>query len=403
MTSMTTPSGQALAYSYNSNNQLTGVSLNGATLISNVTYEPFGPVAGWTWSNGTLAVRGYDLDGRLNLIDSAGLSTYGFDEAGQIRTRLDDTPAPYMLPAGITTVAVDSASNRITSTTGTLARAHSYDAVGNTTTLGGVTLAYNYANRLKSATQSGVTTNYTFNALGQRIRKSAASGTTVFVYDEAGHLLGEYTSTGGLIQETLWVGDIPIATLRPKAGGGVDVFYVHTDHLNTPRRVTRPSDNMIVWRWDSDPFGNAPANADPDGDSAQFAYPLRFPGQYFDAESGLHYNYSRNYDPQTNRYVESDPIGQRGGINTYIYALANPISYVDSFGLFCTKDFVSHYYFGSGPIDLGSVGLQNQFKNSASVQSAVSQFNGLLRSGGKARAAKACAGRTSGARLTRLC
>jgi RHS repeat-associated protein len=77
----------------------------------------------------------------------------------------------------------------------------------------------------------------------------------------------------------------------------------------------------------------AAANDDPDGDGVGFTYNPRFPGQYFDAETGLHYNYFRDYDPATGRYVESDPIGLDGGLNTYGYGLANPIKYTDSLAL----------------------------------------------------------------------
>jgi RHS repeat-associated protein len=179
---------------------------------------------------------------------------------------------------------------------------------------------------------SGVTTGYVLNALGQRVKKSNASLTRYFVYDEAGHLLGEYDGTGALIQETVWLNDTPVATLRPN-GASVSLYYVHTDHLNTPRRVSRPSDNVIVWRWDSDPFGTTAANEDPDGDSVLFAYNLRMPGQYFDAESGANYNYFRDYDPYTGRYIQSDPIGLGGGINTYAYVGGNPVGYSDPTGL----------------------------------------------------------------------
>jgi len=115
----------------------------------------------------------------------------------------------------------------------------------------------------------------------------------------------------------------------PVAAG---VYYAYADHLNTPRVITDAT-NKIVWRWDSDPFGTDAANEDPDGDGQKFSYNLRFPGQYYDRETGLHYNYFRDYEPGTGRYVQSDPIGIAGGLNTYGYVWGNPLSYVDLFGL----------------------------------------------------------------------
>jgi RHS repeat-associated protein len=147
-------------------------------------------------------------------------------------------------------------------------------------------------------------------------------------------LVGEYDGAGHLIEETVWLGDIPVATLRPDPAGGVDIYYVHSDHLNTPRRVTRPSDNAVVWAWTSDPFGNGFVDQNPDGDGQYFVYNLRFPGQYYDVETGLNYNYRRDYDPATGRYLESDPIGLHGGsYSTYAYALGNPLSNIDPLGL----------------------------------------------------------------------
>ncbi|MFO1350153.1 MAG: RHS repeat-associated core domain-containing protein [Gammaproteobacteria bacterium] len=113
--------------------------------------------------------------------------------------------------------------------------------------------------------------------------------------------------------------------------GGV-VYFIHTDHLDTPRVITDAA-GTVVWRWVSDPFGEAAANEDPDQDSVTFTFNLRFPGQYFDAETGLHYNYTRDYDPTVGRYVQSDPIGLRGGINTYAYVKGNPLLFSDLFGL----------------------------------------------------------------------
>ena len=229
------------------------------------------------------------------------------------------------------TYTISSTSNRLTSVSGTLSRTYAYDAAGNTTSYGGFAFGYNDAGRLASVS-GGASAAYAHNSLGQRVKKTAAGATIYFVYDEAGHLLGEYDTSGNLIQETVWLGNTPVASLRP-IGGSIAVNYVHTDHLSTPRRISRPSDNAIVWRWDSGPFGAESPNQDPDGDSSAFAYNLRFPGQYFDAETGLNYNYFRDYDPTAGRSVESDPIGVRGGVNTYVYVRSRPILKKDRLGL----------------------------------------------------------------------
>jgi RHS repeat-associated protein len=110
------------------------------------------------------------------------------------------------------------------------------------------------------------------------------------------------------------------------------VYYIHTDQLDTPREITDTSGN-VVWQWDnSDPFGANMANDNPNG-AGTFSFPLRFPGQYFDKETNLHYNMNRDYDPAIGRYVQSDPIGLGGGINTFGYVGGNPLSWIDPWGL----------------------------------------------------------------------
>jgi RHS repeat-associated protein len=366
LATLTTPSGNSVTYGYNSNHQIVSVAVNGTPVLSSVTYEPFGGVNGWTWGNGTGTVRAYNTDGNVSAISSAGSKNYGYDDASRIdgisdssnpalswtygydamdRVNSAATPAQSVsftydadgnraTQSGTisSTFIVANDSNRLTAAIGGLTRAYLYDARGNTQQFGTYLFTYNAAGRVVSVNSGTATTSYIYNAFGQRIQKSGASATTYFVYDEAGHLIGEYNGAGNIMQETVWMGDIPVATLQ-FGTSALKTYYVHTDHLNTPRRITNRNTNIIVWRWDSDPFGNGAAVQNPQG-TVTVTYNLRYPGQYFDSETGLFQNMQRDYDPQVGRYIESDPIGLRGGsYSTYVYVGDNPVSRVDSTGL----------------------------------------------------------------------
>ncbi len=149
----------------------------------------------------------------------------------------------------------------------------------------------------------------------------------------AGRLLGEYTAAGAALKEYVWLDDTLVAILGAHAG--TDHQYVLTDHLGTPRAVARPDTHAIVWRWSlsTTAFGDHAPLGNPDGDAHTYTLNLRYPGQYFDAESGLHYNYFRDYEPGTGRYVQSDPIGLAGGMNTYSYVSGSPLGRSDQYGL----------------------------------------------------------------------
>ena len=371
LASMVLPSGKILTYGYNANNQVTSITLNGSpstTILNNVTYDPFGPITGWSWGNSTTTTRTFDTDGKITQITSAGQRTYGYDDAFRITSITDvaDSTKSWTLgydildrlnsatKTGLTigytydadgnrlsqtgtnasTYTVSSTSNRLSSTSGALSRSYSYDAVGNTTSSGATVHSYNNANRMKTARLTGNgDTTYIYNALGQRVKKSGGviSNPIYYLYDEAGHLVGEYDSSGTLITETVWLGDIPVATLRPN-GASVDVYYIHSDHLNSPRKISRPSDNQLRWIWEPTPFGEGAPNNNPASLGA-FEANGRFPGQLADEESDLNYNYFRDYDPVVGRYTKSDPMGLIGGLNTYAYVLGDPISQIDPTGL----------------------------------------------------------------------
>ncbi len=103
------------------------------------------------------------------------------------------------------------------------------------------------------------------------------------------------------------------------------IIYLHTDHLLTNRLATDAT-RKVIWRWEGEAFGNTPA-------LGSVSVNLRFPGQYYDAETNLHYNHFRYYDPELGRYITSDPIGLRGGMNTYNYVRSNPLKLIDLNGL----------------------------------------------------------------------
>ena len=107
---------------------------------------------------------------------------------------------------------------------------------------------------------------------------------------------------------------------------GASTYYYHNDHLGTPQKMT-DSSGTVVWAADYKPFGEATITV------STITNNLRYPGQYFDQETGLHYNYYRDYNPVIDRYIEGDPIGLRGGLNLYLYAGANSLRFTDPRGL----------------------------------------------------------------------
>ncbi len=333
LATMTTPSGQIVAYTY-TNHRVTNITINGTPLLSQVSYTPFGAVSGWQWASGLTTTRTYDTDGRIQAIASAGQTSYAYYGDGTLETVTSDSPAVFTTATVGTSITPSTGSNQLSSISGGISRSYSYDSAGHVSNDGTHTFIYNDAGRLITATTAGVTTTYTYNAFGQRVRKVSPSGTVYFVYDEAAHLIGEYDGNDNLIEELVWMGDIPVASIRPSQSGGIGVFYIHTDQINAPTRLTRANDNVVVWRWDHDAYGNGAAMEDPDANGANVSFNLRLPGQYFDAETGLSYNYQRDYDPTVGRYLESDPLGLSGaGYSTYAYANGNPVSNIDPLGL----------------------------------------------------------------------
>ncbi len=193
---------------------------------------------------------------------------------------------------------------------GTTTRSFTYTPQGNVANdnrSGAVSLAfaYNGDNRLAQVSNlAAVQASYALNALGQRVLKTipgAPPTSVAFHYGRDGTLLAESDGQGNPLREYLYLDGAPVAM----ASGG-QLYDVHPDHLGAPQQITDASQSL-VWDESFPPFGqeNPPI-------AGTVTNNLRFPGQYFDQETALHYNYFRDYDASIGRYVESDPIGLKG-------------------------------------------------------------------------------------------
>jgi RHS repeat-associated protein len=259
---------------------------------------------------------------------------------------------------------------------------YTFDANGNTQTRtrvhanGTVQTRYTYdaSQRLREIAEgngnpnagSTSTAQYRYDPFGRRISKTTTTGanaqyagqstTTWFVYSDQG-LMAELDASGIMLRAYGWSpdqswGTAPVWQAETQGlGQSVNLgqgqapnspntptpvlnqattpyYYFQNDHLGTPRMAIDQS-GQVAWRAHPEAFGKA--HIDP---ASRITVNLRLPGQYYDAESGMHQNWFRDYDPDTGRYLQADPIGLGGGENFYGYVGGNPLSYADSLGLF---------------------------------------------------------------------
>ncbi|MEW8117482.1 MAG: RHS repeat-associated core domain-containing protein [Candidatus Thiodiazotropha sp.] len=371
LASLTYPSGNSVNYTYDVQGQLSSLTYEWSdsttqSLISNLQTLPFGPVKAFDYGNGLSLTRSFDQDYRLISQTIPGIlqSSYQHDPVGNItdwqdllstgQDQLFDYDALHRLTSangayGDITYTYDATGNRLSLTLdgstetysyvpsshrlqqilGSVTDSRTYDAAGNTiqSLIGSYT--YDDTNRMVSFSKTGTTATYAYNGKGERISKNVDGTITRFRYAPAGQLLGEYDQNGQAIREYITLEGQPVALVSSDPVTAANtIYYLHTDHLGAVVKATDGT-QALVWDAERKPFGERSVT------TAQIEMPLGFPGQYYDQETGNYYNYFRDYDPTTGRYLQSDPIGLLGGPNTYAYVGGNPTNYTDEYGLFC--------------------------------------------------------------------
>jgi RHS repeat-associated protein len=335
--SMTYPSGLNLTYQYNGAGQITGIQADSQPLIENITYLPFGGVEDYTFSSISQAHdQTYDLRYMIDQIQSGSMMyDYTVNGLGNVETvdgksypdlTADTTNFDYLAGTSKLDIVTDSQGPK----------QYVYDDNGNITSDGILTFIYDQQNHLDQVKQdTTVLADYVYDGFNRRIKKIAGGNTTVYHYDRNSLLIAETLADGTPLVDYIYLGSTMVAL--KKYGAQAGIYYVVNDHLTTPQMVLDAA-GTVVWQAACAPYGLADVTVN------TITFNIRFPGQYFDSETGLHYNWNRYYDPATGRYITADPIGLEGGMNLYAYVGGDPVNGMDPEGLSPTDLAKCFYY-----------------------------------------------------------
>ena len=369
----TNPEGITYTYTYDANRQVKSVEIPGVGLVSFSNYQWTQPTQ-INLPGGSVIQRQYDGLQRMesnSLLDpaqSALMSVlYGYDPVGNILSQsgqdgdtlygYDDlyrlTSADYPT-ANDESFGYDDVGNRTSyngntswqynganQLTGHGNTTYQYNANGHMTqkTVAGDTTYYFYNNQERLVrvedTNNQVIARYGYNPFGHRLWKEVGGVETYFFYNESG-LVGEYTPTGELIKEYQYTANSTWMTNPLFQRDSGEVYFYQNDHLGTPQRVVATS-GEVVWEANYAAFGEITKLTE------KVSNNLRFPGQYYDKETGLAYNLFRKYDFSIGRYFRVDPISVYGGLNVYLYSKSDPVNKSDPTGLMPLFDLVCYH------------------------------------------------------------
>jgi len=355
VTRHTLPSGKSIHYNYK-NGDLTSIYVDTQAILIDIKIHGTGRLQSATYGNGLLYNTDFDAAGRITGQQrGANRINYAYDKIGNITqqaktayqydalNRLTAANDPTLEPLQY---RYDANGNRQSLTTGNTEQRYLYQAGTNRLIAIGDEIirydnsgrriedarrlyTYNARGRLEHITHksSNTKTRYQYRLDGLRVRKQTGNKTTHFIYDTQQRLIAEANASGKITREYIWHGLMPVAVFDKTS-----LYFIHTDHLGTPRLAT-DTNQQTAWQWQSTPFGVGKT------EEKGLTLNLRFPGQYYDYESGLHYNWNRYYDPRIGRYITSDPIGLKSSTNIYVYVNSNPVVLYDTTGLL-TEVFV---------------------------------------------------------------
>ncbi|EON92524.1 YD repeat-containing protein [Marinobacter lipolyticus SM19] len=280
------------------------------------SFDPLGNILSKTSTSGT-ETYDYDEASRLTQVtrEGANSESYAYDQVGnRIQSHIDSVwtynSLNQLINHGSNTYRYDANGNLVEKDTG-----------------GSIwTYQWNAENRLVGVWKDGApVANYQYDAFGRRISKTVAGITTSYVYSLDG-LVAEINDANAI---DTWYGYAPNAVWGSNPlfieQGGEFGYYIN-DQLGAPLEVVS-GNGTTIWQAERDAFGRAVVTTN------DVTNNIRMPGQYYDFETGLFYNWHRYYDPDVGRYLQSDPVGLQGGLNTYAYVGGNPLIYVDPLGL----------------------------------------------------------------------